>query len=101
VVDPGSLPWEVGNAFSAMFKRGRITVEHARRAVRLYEQIPIKLLEVDVDAAVALAAKHDVYAYDAFMLICAQVRRAPLLTLDGGLVHAAKAAGLDLVEVGQ
>jgi predicted nucleic acid-binding protein len=99
LVAPGSLPWEIGNALSAMFKRRRITVEGARGVVRAYEQVPIKLLQIDVDAAVSLAAKHNIYAYDAYMLICAQVRGSPLLTLDSGLVHAAKAVGVDLVEV--
>ncbi len=26
LIGPGSIPWEVGNAFSAMFKKGRLTV---------------------------------------------------------------------------
>src|SRR5687767_203550 len=77
LVAPGSLPWEIGNALSAMFKRRRISVEGARGVVRAYEQVPIKLLQIDVDAAVSLAAKHNIYAYDAYMLICAQVRGSP------------------------
>jgi len=38
---PRSLYWEIGNAFSAMVKRGRITLEQANAAIEIYEQIPI------------------------------------------------------------
>jgi predicted nucleic acid-binding protein len=27
LIGPGSIPWEVGNAFSAMFKQGRLTLD--------------------------------------------------------------------------
>ena len=31
LVGPGSIPWEIGNAFSAMFKQNRITLEHIEK----------------------------------------------------------------------
>ena len=99
LVAPASLPWEVGNAFSAMLKRGRITLPDARRALSVYELIPIRFLDVDLEAALSLAARHNTYAYDAYMLACAEARRSPLLTLDSGLIHAAKNAGIDFLEV--
>jgi uncharacterized protein with PIN domain len=55
LIGPASIPWEIGNAFSAMLKRGRIDLPQARTALSLYEQIPIRLVEVDLDAALKLS----------------------------------------------
>lgn len=96
---PRSLFWEIGNAFSAMIKRGRITLEQAKSAIEIYEQIPLNLVDVDLKQALEIVDKHKVYAYDAYMIACAFNRGCPLLTLDGGLGYAAKAAGVEVWEV--
>ncbi len=101
LIGPASIPWEIGNAFSAMLKRGRIDLAQARAALVLYEQIPIRLVDVDLDAALKLAADLEIYAYDAYMIACAQAEQCPLLTLDRGLIHAATRAGVTLLEVRQ
>ncbi len=95
---PRSLYWEIGNAFSAMIKRGRITLEQAKTAIEIYEQIPLNLVDVDLKQALEIVEKHKVYAYDAYMIACAVHRGCPLLTLDGGLSYAAKAAGVEVWE---
>ncbi len=99
LIAPRSLYWEIGNAFSAMIKRGRITLEQAKAAIEIYEQIPINLINVDLKQALEIVDKHKVYAYDAYMIACALNRSCPLLTLDGGLAYAAKAAGVEVWEV--
>ncbi|MEP7039369.1 MAG: type II toxin-antitoxin system VapC family toxin, partial [Acidobacteriota bacterium] len=93
---PRSLYWEIGNAFSAMIKRGRITLKQAKAAIEIYEQIPLILVDVDLKQALEIVDRHKVYAYDAFMIVCALNRGCPLLTLDGGLSYAAKAAGVEV-----
>lgn len=98
LVAPRSLYWEIGNAFSAMIKRGRITLEQATAAVEIYKQIPIDLVDVDLEQALEIVDKHKVYAYDAYMIVCAFDRGCPVLTLDGGLAYAAKAAGVEVWE---
>ena len=98
MIAPRSLYWEIGNAFSAMIKRGRITLEQATTAIEIYEQIPINLLDVDLKQALEMVDKHKIYAYDAYMIACALNRNCPLLTLDGGLAYAAKAAGIEVWE---
>ena len=98
LISPRSLYWEIGNAFSAMIKRGRITLEQATTAIEIYEQIPIDLVDVDLKQALEIVDKHKVYAYDAYMIACALNRGCPLLTLDGGLAYAAKAAGVEVWE---
>jgi len=97
LIAPASLHWEVGNAFSAMFKRGRLGVEIALEALRRYEEVPIQVVEADMVAALRLCDRLDLYAYDAYMLDVAKRHRAPLLTLDGGLKEAARHTDVELL----
>jgi predicted nucleic acid-binding protein len=99
VISPDSVHWEVGNAFSAMLKRGRISIEDARAALHAYGHIAIRFVEVELAESLELATDLDIYAYDAYLIRCAQKLRSPLLTLDGGLQHAAGRAGVPLVKV--
>ncbi len=96
---PYSLYWEIGNVFSAMIKRGRITLEQATAAIEIYEKISLTLIDVDLKQALEIVDRHKVYAYDAYMIACALNRGCPLLTLDSGLAYAAKAAGVEVWEV--
>ena len=47
----------------------------------------------------ALAARLDIYAYDAYFIACALKLDVPLLTLDGGLSRSANLAGVHVMEV--
>ncbi len=99
LVAPLSLHWEIGNAFSAMLKRNRITLQQAEAALELYQQIPITLVDVDLKQALELSNRLKIYAYDAYLIACALNQGCELVTLDGGLSYAAKAAGVTVVEV--
>lgn len=96
---PGSVPWEIGNAFSAMLKRQRATLAQVRQAWSAYAQIPLRFLDVDIEHALSVAAQYNVYAYDAYFIVCALQNKSPLLTLDGGLRQAATQAGVTILEV--
>ncbi len=96
---PPSLHWEVGNALVAAVLRRRLTAEQARAAWAAYQAIPVRLTEVDVGVAMALAIECRLYAYDAYMLELARTRGLPLLTLDSKLRDAARLTGVRLVEV--
>ncbi len=96
---PSSLIWEIGNAFSAMFKRQRITLEQARMALGVFHKIPIRLVDVDLEKAMEIAKEQDVYAYDAYFIVCAQKYRCKLISLDNGLVAAARRARVEIIEV--
>jgi predicted nucleic acid-binding protein len=99
LIGPGSIPWEIGNAFSAMMKRKRMRVENAHRAMVLFNAIPLRYVRVDLSNAVSIAHRTNTYAYDAYFLDCALRHSAPLLTLDGPLRLAATRIGVDLMEV--
>lgn len=96
---PQSLHWELGNALAAQIRRGRLTLDQADRFLKLYEQIPIQFVDVSIGAALGTAEACEIYAYDAYMIACAQKYHCPLLTLDMGLVRAAKEAGVEVMEV--
>jgi len=99
LIAPASVHWEVGNAFAAMLKRRRITLPEIEQALGAYEKIPLRLLAVDLTTSLRLAAEHNMYAYDAYVIACASRQRCQLLTLDGGLARAARAAGVQLAEI--
>ncbi len=47
LVAPRSLEVEVGKAFSRMFKRQRIDLDDAERALKAYSKIPVLGIEID------------------------------------------------------
>ena len=96
---PHSVEWEIGNAFSAMFKRRRITTEQALQALAIYRQIPLRFVEIELEEAVKLAGDLDIYAYNAYLIRCAQKYKCALLTLDKGLRLAAARASVAVIEV--
>ena len=97
LIGPGSIPWEVGNAFTAMIKQRRIEVAEAQRGLEIFRSIPIRYAEVDLVNVVSIAAAFNIYAYDAYFLECATRCGAPLLTLDRSLRRVADSIGLRLV----
>lgn len=99
LVAPSSVHWEMGNAFSAMIKRGRTTLEEATTCLEAYAEIPIKLVEVDLIQTLVLVERHRVYAYDAYLLTCAKQFNSPLLTLDESLKKVAETLGIKVLEV--
>ena len=96
---PVSVHWEIGNAFSAMFKRQKIDIELAKLALKAYREIPVKFIEVPLEQALELSYSHKIYAYDAYLIQCAQQTSTPLLTLDRGLKAVAKRIGIHILEV--
>lgn len=82
VFAPEILPYEIGNALSALVKRGRLTGGQAMAALAAARRIPVRLVAVDVAGALQLATECGIYAYDAYVLQCARALSYPLLTLD-------------------
>jgi len=95
---PLSVHWEIGNAFSAMIKRNRITALQAQSCIALYQQIPLKLVDINLAKTIDLVEQLKIYAYDAYLIQCALQTKTPLLTLDTGLIQAAKAVGITILE---
>lgn len=99
LIAPLSVHWEMGYAFSAMLKHQRITLDQAITAIETYLQIPIRFVEVELVESLALADDLDMYAYDAYLLRCAEKYRSPLLSLDKKLVQSAKSKKIAVLEL--
>lgn len=99
LVAPLSVHWEIGNAFSAMLRRKRITLEQALQAIDIYLGIPIRFVEVELVDSLQLADDLNLYAYDAYLVRCAEKYRLPLLTLDAKLAEMAKSKKIQVLEV--
>ena len=94
-----TLPWEVGNALVALIRRRRLTGRAAQQAWQNFQQIPVRLVDVDVGEALEVAEALGLYAYDAYVLEAARTRRVPLLSLDRQLQRVAAAKDILNVEV--
>jgi len=99
LIAPGSIPWEIGNAFSAMIKQRRLGFTEAQQGLKIFYTIPLRLVKVDLNNAISIANQTKLYAYDAYFLDCAIRYSVPLLTLDRGLERAARKLGIKLMEV--
>ncbi len=96
---PESVHWEIGNAFSAMFKRQAVSIEVAQKALSAYHSIPIKYIDVPLERTLHITKEFNIYAYDAYLIQCAEQTSSTLLTLDNGLINTAKQMGISLLEV--
>lgn len=99
LIAPLSLHWEIGNAFSAMFKRKRISIQQAFAALAAYHQIPIRFSDIELGVALELSHNLNIYAYDAYVIGCSLKHNAALLSLDERLLKAAQKAGVKIREV--
>ncbi|MES9882728.1 MAG: type II toxin-antitoxin system VapC family toxin [Sedimenticola sp.] len=97
-VAPEILPYEIGNALSAMIKRKQITHDEALSAQRTASLIPVRLISIDIQKALKLAIKFNIYAYDAYFLQCAKAMSIPLITLDKRMKQVAAKLSIEVLE---
>lgn len=97
-IAPEILPYEIGNALSAMVKRKKLSSAQALEVEKAAASIPVRLLNVDVQASLQIALEYNIYAYDAYFLQCARVFSCPLLTLDRRMKQVAVQLGLGVLE---
>jgi predicted nucleic acid-binding protein len=100
LIAPVSVHFEIGNAFSAMLKRHRISLGKCLDALEVYQRIPIRLVDVELEASLQIADGLGIYAYDAYVIRCAERYRAPILTLDRALREHARSNGVQVLEIG-
>ena len=98
---PASVHWEIGNAFSSMFKSKRLDIKPAQQALTMYSGIPIKFIDVPLEATLEISKAQNIYAYDAYLIQCAQQTSTSLLTLDNGLKSVAQQVGVHVLEITQ
>jgi predicted nucleic acid-binding protein len=99
LVAPDILPFEIGNALSAMLNRRRLEPDYFLSVWDATQQIPVDLRSVDIREALKIASKFNIYAYDAYFLVCAIFLHSPLITLDRRMNEVAKSLGIHIMEV--
>jgi predicted nucleic acid-binding protein len=95
---PDVLPFEIGNTLTAMMKRKALNPEEVISAWKMVQRIPVDLRRIDVGAALKIATRHNIYAYDAYFLECALNLHCPLLTLDRRMRVIAENLGIHVLE---
>ena len=98
LVAPDVLPFEIGNALTAMMKKGTLQKDELIISWGIVQQIPVELKRIDFVSALNIATKYNIYAYDAYFLECADSARTPLITLDRGMKAVAREMGISLLE---
>jgi len=97
-ISPDILPYEVGNALSAMVKREKLTQNEALSAFEGVSSIPVRLVSVDIRQAMKIAFEYRIYAYDAYFLQCAKQLSCPLITLDKRMKQVAYDLKIEVME---
>ena len=98
LIAPDVLPFEIGNALTAMMKKNSLKKKDVASAWEVVQQIPVDLRHTDIKSALRIAIKFNIYAYDAYFLECAENLRSSLLTLDIGLKRVARELGITILE---
>jgi predicted nucleic acid-binding protein len=99
LVSPEVVPYEVGNALSAMVKRHRLNEMQMRDSFKIFEIIPMRLVQVDIAQSLDIAGRFNMYAYDAYYLETARRLNFPLFTLDKQLKNNALSLNIKILEV--
>jgi len=92
------LPYEIGNALTALFKRKVLNADEVSLAWEAVQSIPVQLCSIEIGSAIRIATDAGIYAYDAYFLECALRMRSPLLTLDRRMKTVAKEIGIQIIE---
>ena len=98
LVSPEVLPFEIGNALSAMLKKGALQAGEVATSWESAQRIPVNLRGINMQSALKIVTEFNIYAYDAYFLECAYSLRSPLLTLDRGMKRIAKEMGITILE---
>jgi predicted nucleic acid-binding protein len=76
----------------SLYKRHKLSADEVLAAYKDYISIPLNIIKIDVEQALKIACKYNIYAYDAYYLEAAYRLKLPLITFDTPM----KKVGLDL-----
>ncbi len=99
LVCPESVTSEIGNAVSAMFKRSRITLEQGKKLVKEFQSLKIRLIPLNLERSAEICHQFGIYAYDAYVLECAERLKSDLTTLDKRMKEIAAKLAIPVIEV--
>jgi predicted nucleic acid-binding protein len=97
-VVPNLWHYEVRNALLVAERRGRVGTGLAKERLTFLRDLHIHTdQEPDLEAAMDIATTHGLSFYDAAYVELGRRRSLPLATLDGDIVRAALAEGIEVV----
>jgi len=82
-----------------MLKRNQLTKEEVLPIIEATNNIPVRLISVDIQEALKIAIEFNIYAYDAYFLQCAKATSNPLCTLDKRMRAVARELRIPLIGV--
>ncbi len=82
-----------------MTKTHRLEPENLLPVWDATQQIPVNLRSVNIRKALKIASQFNIYAYDAYFLVCAISLHSPLITLDRRMIEVAQSLGIHIIEV--
>jgi predicted nucleic acid-binding protein len=98
IVSSNVLAFEIANGLTKMMKKKVIDdKEKMINIIRNFKQIPIKLVETNLEKAIEIAWEYKIYAYDAFYLEAAKRLNLPLLTFDIEMKKIGKEIGIKIL----
>ena len=99
LIAPDVLPFEIGNALTALMRRHLLDVDEVTTAWDSTQSIQVELYKTNIRNALEIASNFKIYAYDAYFLECASNLKLPLLTLDKRLRDVAVENQIKIIEV--
>ena len=82
LLSPEIISYEIGNALISLYKRHKLQEKDVIDAYHDFMKIPIRTLDVDIERALKISCKYNIYAYDAYYLETAKRMKLPLITFD-------------------
>jgi predicted nucleic acid-binding protein len=98
LIAPDVLPYEIGNALTAMMKRSTLEKKEVESAWDIIQRIPVELKRTNIKSALSIAVKQNIYAYDAYFIECARSLQCVLLTLDLRMQKVAREMNIRILE---
>ena len=95
---PDVLPFEIGNALTAMMKKGTLNTDEIQTSWEIIQHITVELRRIDIKSALNIAANFNIYAHDAYFLECAGSLNCPLIILDQGMQKIAREMSISVLE---
>ena len=98
LIAPSSVRWEVGNALSSLYKRKKLLESQIEEVIKIFNQIPIHFENPDLNDVLKICTRHQIYAYDAYVISCAKDFKLPILTLDKAMISIAGKEHIKIME---
>jgi predicted nucleic acid-binding protein len=98
LISPHIVSSEIANGLTKMIKKGIINnKEKLIDLIKIFQKIPIKAVEINLEKSLEIAWDYKIYAYDAFYLETAKRLNLPLLTFDNEMRKIGKEIGVAIL----